>query len=91
MDKLLVHYDVRYHPSRNGWQTIRCPNEYAHQHGDKNPSARVNIVEGAFICHACGVKGDAYSVWMGINGVDFMAAKKELGGDTFRPESSYLI
>lgn len=36
----------------SGWQLVRCV-----FHDENVPSLSVNVDEGAFICHACGVKG----------------------------------
>lgn len=91
MEKVLDHYDVRYNPTRNGWQSIHCPNQYGHKQGDKNPSARVNMVEGAFACMGCMLKGDAYSLVMGIEGLTFPQAKEQLGSEIEAIESDYLF
>lgn len=37
-----------------GEYLILCP-----WHGERNPSCSVNVVKGLFICHACGVTGNA--------------------------------
>lgn len=54
---------------RSGWQPIRCP-----YHDDTTASASVNTREGAFLCHACGVKGDAYSLIQAHENCDFKRA-----------------
>jgi DNA primase len=54
---------------RSGWQPIRCP-----YHGDTHASASVNLAHGAFHCHACGIKGDAYSLIQQHEGCDFATA-----------------
>ena len=54
---------------RSGWQPIKCP-----YHPDTTASASVNVSKGAFHCHACGVKGDAYSLIQFHDGCDFKAA-----------------
>lgn len=44
------HLDIRRHGATE--VDVLCP-----VHGDRNPSMRVNITSGLFICHACGVCG----------------------------------
>lgn len=56
-------------PAGHGWRSMRCP-----FHEDSNASAAVNIDEGAFTCHACGVHGDAWALIMAADGCDFLAA-----------------
>lgn len=80
MEKVMDTYDVQFRPSYSGWQSVRCPNDYGHANGDKNPSARLNLTLGGFACHGCEMRGDAYSVVMQMEGVDFVAAKEMLGG-----------
>ena len=41
-------------PSGSGWQKMLCP-----FHDDTHPSAAVNHKVNGFICHSCGVSGDA--------------------------------
>lgn len=79
MMRLLDQQGVKYHHSRLSWQTISCPNVMGHSQGDKNPSARVNLTHGSFACMGCGIRGDAYSVIMAIEGVDFKTAKDRIG------------
>jgi DNA primase len=44
---------------RSGWRSVRCP-----FHEDKNASASANIVLGGFVCYACDVRGDVWSLIM---------------------------
>jgi DNA primase (bacterial type) len=39
------------------WIPTECP-----VHGDNNPSASVSYENNAFLCHACGYKGDYLSI-----------------------------
>jgi len=39
------------------WKKVLCP-----FHDDRVPSAAANPIAGAFICHACGVKGDVIAI-----------------------------
>jgi hypothetical protein len=91
MIQTLEHYGVRFNPNKNGWQSVRCPNEHGHVHGDQNPSARASIGAGGFFCHGCLMKGDAYSIVMTIENVDFPRAKELLGGAEVEVETDYLI
>lgn len=54
---------------RHGWQAIKCP-----YHDDRTASASVSVSKGAFHCHACGVKGDAYSLIQAYEKCDFKRA-----------------
>ena len=41
--------------------SVRCfANPGAHRREDRNPSCSVNLVNGAWKCHACGARGGAY-------------------------------
>jgi hypothetical protein len=91
MDKLLDEYGTQYNATRSGWQSIHCPNDAGHARGDKNPSARLNMDLGLLFCNGCGINGDAYNVLMEIKGVDFKAAKDELGGVAPAIESDWII
>jgi hypothetical protein len=44
---------------RSGWRSVRCP-----FHDDKTASASANISIGGFVCYACGVRGDVWSLIM---------------------------
>ena len=54
---------------RAGWQPIKCP-----YHDDRTASASVSVGKGAFLCHACGVKGDSYSLIQAYEKCDFRKA-----------------
>ncbi len=68
MRKVLDKENVRYR-ERTGWQSVRCPNRDAHTHGDKNPSASVNLAKGAFKCQGCDLHGDAFDLGLLLYGV----------------------
>lgn len=57
--KVLAHYGADDLPETSSWRSIRCP-----FHDEKHASARYchNEDVSAFICMACGVKGDAISL-----------------------------
>lgn len=48
------------------WIPTECP-----VHGDDNASASVSYENGAFNCHACGYRGDAYAIIMREEEVHF--------------------
>lgn len=91
MERILDTYNIRYNATRSGWQSVQCPNENGHAHGDRHPSARLNMTLGLIRCMGCDLNGDAYNVLMLIKGCDFKAAKDELGGVSVAVESDWLI
>ncbi|NUO10027.1 MAG: DUF3987 domain-containing protein [Candidatus Brocadia sp.] len=48
-------------------------------HDDHNPSFSVNIETGLFNCFACGKKGDIFTFYQELKGVDFSTALRDLG------------
>lgn len=54
-------------PDNDRWMSCRCP-----FHGDRQASASINRT--GFNCHACGVQGDALSILMDQEGLDFAGA-----------------
>lgn len=72
---VLTHYGADLtRVSEFGWRSIRCPFTELHTHGDRTASARVNLEKGAFICHGCGIKGDAIGLIMQRENLDYIAA-----------------
>ena len=62
------------------WISVCCP---IHKSGaEKNPSLSVNINDGHFICHSCGIKGgDILALHRLIHpGLGFREAVHDLGG-----------
>lgn len=57
IEAVLLHYGADRVPERRGtgWRAMSCP-----FHEDGHASASVS--QDAFTCHACGVKGDAFSI-----------------------------
>lgn len=51
----------------------RCP-----FHNERTPSFMVSPERGTYMCFGCGEKGDAFSFIQKIDGVDFVAALKQL-------------
>lgn len=47
------------HAARNA--PVRCfTSPHLHRHGDRTPSCSIDLISGAFLCHACGAHGGAY-------------------------------
>lgn len=91
LEKTLDRYSVRYNPARSGEQSVSCPNTQMHSNNDKHPSARINLTKGLFYCMGCGLKGDGYSIIMGIENLDFAAAREALGTVFVETESDWLL
>lgn len=92
MMQTLDSYGTRYKPNHMGWQSVSCPNIAGHVHGDKTPSARVNLTYGYLFCNACTIRGDAYSLLMEMEGLSFKDALGRLGSPVGAdPESDWLF
>lgn len=61
------------------WISIYCP---THKGGaEKNPSLRVNLIDGHFRCMSCGVcGGDVISLHRLVTGLGFLDAVRDIGG-----------
>jgi len=88
---VLDRYQTRYNPNRNGEQSISCPNTEAHTHGDRNPSCSLNLGKGVLYCQGCGLSGDAYSIIMQIEHIEFLEATEQIGKPRVEIESDWLI
>ncbi|WP_408637547.1 CHC2 zinc finger domain-containing protein [Nocardia terpenica] len=66
------------------WVKVLCP-----FHGESHPSASISYQHNAFICYACGVKGDVYSLIMREEGVSFAEAKRL--AEKISPDSDHRI
>ena len=77
MRRLFVRYDEPV-PSGYNWISVHCINP---EHVDEEESASVNPIEGAYKCHGCGLRGDAYAILQALEGVDFKASVSVLDGD----------
>jgi len=85
LDAGAVHYrDIA------GWQSIRCVNREAHSHGDRTPSASVNLGMGRYNCHACGLHGDGYDVAMAVHGLSAIDLDKGMGNGK-REEPTWIL
>ena len=65
--------------SRKHWVSIRCP---SHKAGtERNPSLRINTLDGRFRCMTCGVSGgDILALHRLRTGLGFLDAVHDLGG-----------
>lgn len=48
-------------------------------HDDTNPSLSVNVETGLFRCFSCDAKGDIFTFYQRVKGVDFTTALQEIG------------
>ncbi|HHT9107118.1 MAG TPA: CHC2 zinc finger domain-containing protein [Candidatus Wunengus sp. YC63] len=48
-------------------------------HDDHNPSFSVNVETGLFNCFSCGEKGDIFTFYRELHGVDFPTALRDIG------------
>lgn len=62
-------------PLASEWGPAHC---ISPQHVDENMSASANPSAGAYVCHACGIKGDAFAVLQQIENISFKEAKEIL-------------
>ena len=53
---VIMYYGGERIPTGSGWRKMRCI------HGERNPSATINVEEGAFNCFSCGLRGDAITI-----------------------------
>ena len=86
---VLDRYEVRYNANKSGEQSISCPNKDVH--ADRRPSCSLNITKGVLYCQGCGLSGDAYSVMMEIEGIEFRQATEQLGRPVVLVESDFLL
>ena len=66
---VLDYYDIVYRPGRVR-QKICCP-----VHDEKDPSCSIDLDADWFNCHSCHAGGDAFSLIMLKEGIDFATAK----------------
>lgn len=80
---VLEHYGGRIPRNIDGWQKMKCP-----FHDDSHASAGVSVKEGIFVCHGCGMKGNAINLVMKEEGKPFREAVKiaeRLTGESHKP------
>lgn len=63
---------------------VKCFNESAHSHGDKNPSLVLQPDTNSFECKSCGEKGDVFTLIQKIKGCEFKEAVNYLDPDFYR-------
>lgn len=68
---VLLFYGADRVPSGAGWRKMKCI------HGERNPSATVNIEEGAFKCFSCGLAGDTIAIIRKMDECSYMDACKK--------------
>lgn len=66
---VLVHYGLDGVEPAAGRTKVHCP-----FHDDSNPSASVDVAKQRFVCFACDMSHDAYSLVMQQEGVSFASA-----------------
>lgn len=70
---------------RGTWRTTEC-----RLHGGSD-SMRVNVINGAWVCMACGAKGgDVVAYLMAARELDFMAAARALDAWNQKPGDNHL-
>lgn len=70
LEKLLEHYGCdTSRCNAHRWSPVKC---FAHD--DRTASASVHLEKGGYICHACGVKGDAIKLIMTQEGLGYSDA-----------------
>ena len=74
---VIEHYGGEIRRDSENWQKIRCP-----FHPDSHASAGVSIKEGLFVCHGCGMKGNAINIIMKWECKQFYEAVKIAEGLT---------
>ena len=71
INKILEHYGGRVRSDYIGWQKIKCP-----FHSDSHASAGVSMGDNIFVCHGCGIKGNAFNIIKLHEGVTYREAIK---------------
>ena len=74
---IIEHYGGRLRRDYGSWQKIKCP-----FHSDSHASAGVSVTENIFVCHGCGIKGNAFNVIKLHEGVKYGEAIKIAEGIT---------
>ena len=92
MEAVLDRQQVRFNKNHSGWQKVRCPSD-AHAHGDRNPSASVNLPIGQFTCFACDLRGDGFDLMLALEGKHVRDVHAVLDGSLApeREESEWLL
>jgi len=91
MERVLDRYQVRYNRSNTRWQKVSCLNDAMHAHGDRNPSASVNITEGKYKCFGCDLYGDAFDIMLELEQTKAPDVLKALDMKAGESESEWLF
>ncbi len=91
MGAVLERHNVRYRRTHTGWQKVRCPSD-GHAHGDRNPSASVNLHIGQYFCFVCDLRGDGFDLMLKLEDMQARAVLGILTGVTAeKVESEWLL
>ncbi len=91
MEAVLERHNVRCRGTHTGWQKVRCPGD-GHAHGDRNPSASVNLRIGRYVCFACDLRGDGFDLMLKLEDMKAPAVLGILTGVTAeKVESEWLL
>lgn len=85
IEGVLFKYGIDFDPNRGGNQKVKCV-----FHEDTVASASVNLTKGLFNCYGCGVAGDAITLVMLKEGLDYrraVAIAESLAGEFDGPVS----
>lgn len=80
LERWLTEKRVQFNHGRSGWQKVSCYGA-GHYHGDRNPSATINLSTGYYKCFACDLEGDALALVMDEEGLDFKGALDYFGAE----------
>lgn len=59
----------------------------SHNHGDRNPSTSVSLVNGAWCCHGCGARGGAYDAALAVGHTPRSAIELMIAHGLIEPRS----
>lgn len=68
---IIEHYGGRLRKDYGSWQKIKCP-----FHSDSHASAGISVTDNIFVCHGCGIKGNAFNIIKLHEGVKYNEAIK---------------
>ncbi len=91
IEAVLDRYGARYSRARTGWQKISCINEAGHVHGDRNPSASVNLTTGQYRCFGCEIGGDGFDLMMELENVTADKVNAALGVARTESDGDWLF
>lgn len=71
LEGVLIHFEVERFVPGKARQMVCCI-----LHEDRNPSCSVNLERGLWNCHSCGEGGDAWTMIMKKEGLDYLGARR---------------